>query len=152
MAANSPAPIRFNSDALKLRLEMEIPADTGRIAAVVESAMEVVRSMRCAEGQELEVGLALQEAMANAVVHGAGSDAGKRVSCRVFSEDEHGVVIVVTDPGDGFDLASAPDPHRAENLNKDYGRGIYLINRLMTNMEFVRGGAEIRMRKVFDPT
>ena len=150
MTANSYDRVCFNSAALKLRLDMEIPADVTRIEEVVSAVMEVVRGMVREEGQELEVGLALQEAMANAVIHGAGEDASKRVSCRVFSEEEHGVVIVVTDPGDGFDLASAPDPHRAENLNKDHGRGIYLINRLMTNVEFGRGGAEIRMRKVFD--
>lgn len=151
MAANSPAYPRvdFDAEKTKLKLSMEIPADPMRISDVVEGVMQMVSAMACSRGHEGEIGLALQEAMANAVIHGAGKDPNKKVSCRVSCEEDHGMLIVVSDPGDGFDLQNLPDPHTAENLYSDHGRGIYLINRLMDQVEFKRGGAEIHMRKSF---
>ena len=153
MAANSPAlpHIDFDSDSLKLRLKMEIPADTAHVDEVVVGIMKMVSAMECACGHEHEIELALQEALANAVVHGAGNDPEKKVELRVACEEEHGMLIIVADPGYGFDPAQVPDPQLAENLYSSHGRGIYLINRLMDHVEFKRGGAEIHMRKFHQP-
>jgi serine/threonine-protein kinase RsbW len=149
MDASSPSfpHIDFNSDNLKLRLKMDIPADRERVTDVVDGIMAMVRTMDCACGQEANVELALQEALANAVVHGARGDREKMIQCRVACDDAHGMLVIVSDPGDGFDPAQVPDPLLAENLFSSHGRGIYLINRLMDHVEFKRGGAEIHMRK-----
>ena len=147
MAADSPSRIDFNSDNLKLRLKMNIAADRERVTEVVEGIMKVVRAMECACGQEADVELALQEALANAIVHGAHADRNKTVECRVACDDAHGMLIIVTDPGDGFDPATVPNPLLAENLYSSHGRGIFLINRLMDQVEFKHGGTEIHMRK-----
>lgn len=149
MAAGSPAlpRIDFNSDALDLKLKMEIPADADRIDDVVQGIMKMVGAMSCAHGHEQEIELALQEALANAILHGAGNDPRKSVECRVACEQEHGMLIIVSDPGEGFDPASVPNPLRAENVYSNHGRGIFLINRLMDQVEFKRGGAEIHMLK-----
>lgn len=149
MAPGSPKfpHIDFDSDNLKLRLKMHIPAHRERVTDVVDGIMKMVRAMDCACGQEGDVELALQEALANAVVHGAHGDPNKMVECRVACDDAHGMLVVITDPGDGFDPAHVPDPLLAENLYSSHGRGIYLINRLMDQVEFKRGGTEIHMRK-----
>ena len=149
MDASSPSfpHIDFNSDNLKLRLKMDISADPEHVTDVVEGIMKVVRAMQCACGQESDVELALQEALANAVIHGAGGDRNKTIECRVACDDAHGMLIIVTDPGDGFDPLKVANPLLAENLYSSHGRGIYLINRLMDQVEFKRGGTEIHMRK-----
>ena len=54
---------------------------------------------------------------------------------------------MVRDPGTGFDLSAVPDPMKAKNLLKSTGRGVFLINELMDEVRFARGGREIRMRK-----
>ena len=51
------------------------------------------------------------------------------------------------DPGPGFDPASIPDPTIGENVFSEHGRGIYLVNQLMDEVHFERGGTEIHMRK-----
>ena len=132
MAAGSPSlpHIDFDSDALKLKLQMEFAADADRVTEVVEGIMKMVGAMDCAHGHEGEIDLALQEALANAVLHGARNDPQKRIECRVACEDEHGMLIIVSDPGEGFDPTRIADPLRAENLFSNHGRGIYLINRL----------------------
>ena len=148
MATRSSIPhIDFDSENLKLRLKMDISADPDRVSDMVDGIMKVVTAMQCACGQEHEVHLALQEALVNAVVHGAQRDRTKKVECRVACDEAHGMLIIVTDPGDGFDPANVPNPVLAENLYSSHGRGIYLINRLMDHVEFKRGGTEIHMRK-----
>jgi len=149
MAAHSSElpSIDFDSENLQLKLKLHFSADRERVTSVVDSIMAMIGAMECARGHENDIELALQEAIANAVVHGAGSDPSKSVECRVACEEQHGMLIIVTDPGDGFDPAQVPDPIRAENLFSSHGRGIYLINRLMDQVEFKRGGTEIHMRK-----
>ena len=52
---------------------------------------------------------------------------------------------VVRDPGPGFDPAQIPSPVVGQNLFSTGGRGIYLINQLMDEVRFERGGTEIHM-------
>ncbi len=40
-----------------------------------------------------------------------------------------------------------PNPTRGENLYSNHGRGIYLINELMDEVQVRNGGTEIYMRK-----
>ncbi len=151
MAALSPAPPRidFDSDALQFRLQMTFPADPSRVDSVVGSIMKMISAMECARGHEGQIELALSEALANAVIHGAGNDPSKSIQCRVACEEQHGMLIVVSDPGDGFDPTKVTDPLQAENLYFSHGRGIFLINRLMDQVEFRHGGTEIHMHKHF---
>lgn len=57
------------------------------------------------------------------------------------------VVIVVRDPGSGFDPASAPDPLDPSNAFKPSGRGIFLMRALMDRVVFADGGREVQTRK-----
>ena len=148
MSAIPAAPhIDFDSDSLKLKMKLEFPADARHVSEVVDGIMTVVKAMNCACGQEQEIDLVLREALANAVIHGARNDARKSVACCVGCEDQHGMLIVVSDPGDGFDLSQVADPLYGENLYSNHGRGIFLINRFMDHVEYKRGGTEIHMRK-----
>ena len=129
------------------KLDVTIPADPNAITGVVDGVMQIARQMKCAEGSEFQIDLALREALANAIVHGCHNDPTKKVECCVACNENSDVVIVVRDPGEGFNLHAVRNPLEAENLNSDHGRGIYLINQLMDEVSFERNGAEIRMRK-----
>ena len=129
------------------KLDVTIPANPNAISGVVDGVMQIAREMKCAEGKEYEVELALREALANAIVHGCNNDPTKHVECCVACTEQSDVVIVVRDPGAGFTPAAVPNPLAAENLSSTHGRGIYLINQLMDEVSFERNGAEIRMRK-----
>lgn len=137
----------FNSNDLLLKLDATIAADVQAIAPVVERVMDLVREMKCSEGKEFEIELALREALANAIVHGAKRDAKKLVQMCVSCDQQRGMLIVVRDPGAGFDPANIPSPVLGKNVFSEHGRGIFLINQLMDEVAFERGGTEIRMRK-----
>jgi serine/threonine-protein kinase RsbW len=58
------------------------------------------------------------------------------------------MLIIVRDPGEGFDPSSVPSPVIGQNVFSTHGRGIYLINQLMDEVRYERGGTEIHMRKL----
>ena len=133
------------------KLDVTISANPNAISGVVDGVMQIAREMKCADGNEFQIELALREALANAIVHGCKNDTSKKVECCVACTESSDVVILVRDPGEGFIPSALPNPLAAENLHATHGRGIYLINQLMDEVSFERNGAEIRMRKAAAP-
>ncbi len=140
-------PAHFDPARLELKLSVTLSADRNAVDQVVRSVMNVVRDNRCSPGREDDVELALAEALANAVVHGAKNDPSKTVECDVACNQEGAILIVVRDPGPGFDPAQIADPCVGENIYSHHGRGIFLINQLMDEVRFHKNGTEIHMIK-----
>lgn len=137
----------FDPEKLSLRVRVTLAADRKAVDPVVAQVMASVREMKCADGKEEAIELALQEALANAVVHGAREDPSKIIECLVACDEQRGILIIVRDPGPGFDPQTIPACTMGENLYSNHGRGIFLINQLMDKVEFHRNGAEIHMVK-----
>jgi len=137
----------FEANHLTLQLKVTLAADRNAVDAVVRGIMKTIREKDCAPGKEDVIELALAEALANAVVHGAGSDPSKVVECDVACDQNRSMLIVVRDPGKGFDPTSIPSPIVGENVYSSHGRGIYLINQLMDDVKFLKNGTEIHMVK-----
>jgi serine/threonine-protein kinase RsbW len=127
--------------------EVTLPADITAISPVVGWVMRLVGELEYAAGKEFEIEMALREALANAILHGCKADPAKKIDCSVSGDREQGILIVVRDPGNGFDPASIPSPTDDSNLHSDHGRGILLINKLMDEVKHERNGTVIRMRK-----
>jgi serine/threonine-protein kinase RsbW len=142
-----PQSYNFDAEKLDLKLSVTLSGDRDAIDPVVRSVMKVVREMKCASGREDDIELALTEALANAVVHGAKGDPSKVIECDVACDEQRGMLIVVRDPGPGFDPAQIANPCQGENIYSNHGRGIYLINQLMDEVQFHKNGTEIHMRK-----
>lgn len=147
MAEQAPGKCEFVSKDLIVKLDLTLAGDVKAIDPAVEQIMGVIREMSCGEGKEFEIELAVREALANAIVHGCGEDRELTVRISVGCDEERGMIIVVKDPGSGFDPAELPNPTIGENLYMEGGRGIYLINRLMDEVRFRERGTEIWMRK-----
>ncbi len=148
MALSAPFPPRceFETKDLLVRLDLTLSGEIQCITPVVDDVMGIVKQMGCATGREIEVETALREALANAVRHGCAGDASKTVQCSVSCDRARGMLIVVRDPGVGFDPSQIPSPITGQHLFSSHGRGIYLINQLMDEVKFERGGTEIHMR------
>jgi serine/threonine-protein kinase RsbW len=136
----------FDSQDLLVQVDLTLPGDVNAISPVAERVMKIVTEMGCAAGREFEIELALREALANAVEHGSGHDPSKEIQCCVACDHARGMLIVVRDPGPGFDPASIPSPILGQQLFSTGGRGIYLINQLMDEVRYEKGGTEIHMR------
>ena len=137
----------FDNEKLLFRLQFSIPCDVDTIESVVHRLMQTIRETNCVPRSHSEAELALREALANAVVHGCRSDTTKLVQLCVACDESHGLLIVMRDPGSGFDPSTIQSPVQGQNIYSSHGRGIFLINKLMDEVRFERGGREIRMRK-----
>ena len=107
----------------------------------------MLESYDWSEDEILKVDLALQEALANGIRHGCKGDPTKHVQCSVSCDETGDLMIVVRDEGTGFDVTAVPDPLAGANLFKPSGRGVFLINQLMDEVDFADGGREVRMRR-----
>jgi serine/threonine-protein kinase RsbW len=130
-----------------LQFETTLPAQISAISGAVDSVLGIVRRSGRAHGKEFEIEMAVREALANAILHGCKGDPTKRVECGMDLNDVGGILIVVRDPGDGFDPARVPNPTHEGNVHSEHGRGVFLIHRLMDEVRYERGGTEIHMRK-----
>jgi serine/threonine-protein kinase RsbW len=99
------------------------------------------------------VGVAVREAVVNAVKHGNKNDPAKKVVVEFTtspSADPSEIAIRIEDEGEGFDPDTLADPLAPENLLKSSGRGIFLVRNFMQDVALRRvpgGGMEIRMVK-----
>lgn len=94
-------------------------------------------------------GLAVREAVANAIKHGNAGDPGKQVEVEVGLLAGE-VVLTVRDEGLGFDPASVANPLAPENLLRPGGRGIFYMRSLMDSVDYrfgANGGTEVVLRK-----
>ena len=102
----------WKGNELRELLNVMIPADSEAIASVADTVAEILTRLEVPEQKRLEIRLALQEALANAVLHGCQNDKSKRITCRLQCDGKDRIAIIVTDPGPGFSPESIPDPKR----------------------------------------
>lgn len=134
------------SSGLRRHLNLAIPAQAERISQATDAVLACLAALRVDEEKCMAISLAVQEALANAVVHGCQNDASKTVQCELSCDDRGRVLIVVADPGPGFDFA-APPKAVVQDVYNDHGRGVFLIRQLMDEVSFDRGGSVIQMWK-----
>lgn len=137
----------FDPEKLRLRVRVTLAADRNAVDPVVQQVMAAIRDVKCVDGKEDAIELSLIEALANAVVHGAKEDPNKVVECLVACDEQRGILIIVRDPGNGFDPEAIPTCTVGENVFSSHGRGIFLINQLMDEVKFHKNGTEIHMVK-----
>ena len=95
------------------------------------------------------VGIAIREAVANAIKHGNQQDPSKRVDVELALREGH-AIIRVHDDGEGFDPSAVGDPLAPENLLKPNGRGIFYMKNFMDEIDYQPrpgGGTVVTMRK-----
>ena len=93
--------------------------------------------------------VAVRESVVNAIKHGNGLDAEKRVDLR-FEIADKSLAVSILDQGRGFDPSSIPDPLAQENLLKVDGRGIFFMKSFMDEVAYSfppEGGTLVRMLK-----
>lgn len=129
-------------------VEVDIPNDVRYIENVVELVRRECRVMDYPMRQlMLNVPVALTEALSNAILRGNGDDPAKHVHVRA-EVDARRLVLEVADEGAGFDLdASLVDPTTPENIGREDGRGLFLMQQLMDRVERVEApsGSVVRM-------
>lgn len=141
-----PAPRSSQRGGPYIQLELSLGSEVSSISPFVDILMRLIKKFRWVPGNEGDIGVALREALANAVIHGNHEDPGKQVyvGCRGGADE---ISIVIRDEGQGFDIGQVPDPTAPENIESSHGRGIYLMKAVMDEVRFERRGTVVYMRK-----
>lgn len=125
--------------------EIDMPMDVNELSTVREQVCGIVAQLGFPESALFDVKVALGEALANAVRHGAPKDGDGDVRVHVIAFPDR-VVLEVMDSGQGFDGS-----HRgSEDLYAPNGRGIMFMRALMDRVEFDTsplGGTLVRLTK-----
>jgi len=146
--ATTDNPVLFSGSAYA-ELRQLLPSQINALSPCIDQIMDFIAKLRKVDGTDVEIEVALREALENAIVHGNGEDSRKHVwvRCRCTTDGE--VLITVRDEGQGFDSHTAPNPIAPENRLRKSGRGIYLMKTLMDEVHFEQRGAVVHMRKRF---
>lgn len=72
-------------------------------------------------------------------------DSSKNVTVE-YSFNDKNVQFIITDQGDGFNYYSVPDPTLPENIEKEDGRGIFLMNTLADEVIYNDKGTEVSLK------
>lgn len=146
MARDEEAGARQEGEAAEpVEFVLELPSDLRVIEAAVTYLVNRLRSFSFGGSRlDLNFRVGVTEALANAVLYGNRRDPTKNVRVEV-SLDTTRVVLRVVDQGRGFDPSRIPDPTQAENLQRPGGRGLFLIRKLMDEVEYNERGNAVRL-------
>ena len=168
---------RRKSDAILTSLVMQemrfsFPTDRRLVGSAVNALQDFgVRFGIFSDRERTRVGVALEEAFLNAIIHGnlevssklRDEDDGsyeKLIALRLgqpqyrdrrvrvlakFSPKE--ARFVIRDEGKGFDVSKLPDPTDPENMARAHGRGVLLIRTFMDRVSYNKKGNQVTLIK-----
>jgi len=128
------------------RIEITISSRFENIELVQVIAEHLCENAGMDEDGSHWIGMAVREAVANAIKHGNKCDSRKAVHI-VADFSVEGVRFIVADEGPGFELEKVPDPTQPCRLLEPSGRGLLLINHIMDEVCFNQSGNRLEMFK-----
>lgn len=134
---------------MTLQVGLSIPSHVEHLE-LVQTVLEETMTRLDLDGKvSYEVGMAVREAVANAIEHGNRSEPERKVQVELDLLPGE-LVVKVCDEGDGFDPERVADPLRSVNLLKAGGRGILFMKEFMDQIDYTfhhDGGTEVTLRK-----
>lgn len=127
------------------RKQVDVESDVGGLGAARESICEIVAPMGFPDSALFDIKVALGEALANAVRHGAPTSGQGEVRVDVIGYPDR-VVLEVMDNGSRFDGTHAG----SDDLYAPGGRGIMFMQALMDRVDYddsPLGGTLVRLTK-----
>ncbi len=136
------------------RVSYTLDSTLETVDSAEEKTTRIAAELGFAEDEVMQISMAVREGAVNAVLHGNGYDAGKKVTL-AFERTAEDLVIIIRDQGKGMDLSKIPNPLAPENLLKTSGRGLFLMRSFMDVVEIrpSQTGTELKLIKhVHGPT
>lgn len=149
-----------------------LDCDRRRVPVLIGRILDTCRAFHTLDEREhVRVGVALEEALLNAIIHGnlevsshlreeEGEAFEKLIRLRMKHEyfsrrrvhvtvtmDSREFAVVIRDEGPGFDVAGLPDPTDAERIDLVSGRGILLMRAFMDHVQYNSSGNEVTLVK-----
>ncbi|HEV2748911.1 MAG TPA: ATP-binding protein [Gemmatimonadales bacterium] len=135
--------VRRRATGSETELSLDVPSDLQYVGQAVELITDALPGgLLSARRIRFNFRTAFAEALANAISYGNRHDRARMVRVRVeVSRDA--VHLHVTDEGSGFDPAGVPDPTRPDRLEREDGRGLFVLRSLVDQVVFNKKGNSV---------
>lgn len=131
---------------IKTRLESSLPSQLQLLGGIVFYLTEEMFKHGIISLNQINVKVALIEALTNAMEHGNGLDREKKVHVQAdYNHDK--AVIQIVDDGKGFDFKVLQDPTHKENIYRPRGRGVFMMRQFMDEVIFHEPGNHVTLVK-----
>ena len=110
----------------------------------------VTRERALPEEEEVDLMIAVMEAVNNAILHGNQEDERKHVHMKIETGPSE-ITVWIQDEGGGFLVAGVPDPLAPDNVMNASGRGILMMQAFMDSVEIspTETGTLVKLTKEF---
>ncbi len=120
---------------MPMSVKMVIPSNIDRIEEAASFVESNAKKMQFSEPEVDNIVIAITEAISNAIIHANKSDERKKVTIEIISNHDS-MITKVKDEGPGFNLKKIEDPLLPDNLLKESGRGIFILNSLLDSVDY----------------
>lgn len=136
----------------KIKMEKQVLEHENRLETIPETINivssridDICNELSIQEEYYGNILIAVTEAVNNAMNHGNKNDKNKSV---YFSHEQlpnGNLSFKIEDEGCGFNVNSLPDPTLPENLLKENGRGVFLMEHLSDEMNYTNNGRTVEL-------
>jgi len=128
-------------------INFHIPSDYTLVSGVVYQVLRACESMGFDEYNiKFPITLSITEALVNAIKHGNRENVEKKVKIKALVNNER-FEISIEDEGNGFNSNEIQDPISINDIDRENGRGIFLIRHYMDEVYFSKEGNMTTMIK-----
>lgn len=125
--------------------QLELPSKPEIIHTVEMVIDEIRNDLDFKEDVYGNVMVAVTEAVNNGIIHGNKEDVSKKVFIEFEMRNQYCLCVRVKDEGEGFDPNSLADPTSPENLINIGGRGVFLMQHLSDEINYLDDGRVVEM-------
>ena len=128
--------------------DLTIQSNMQEMERVIDFTEDIMSKTLLNETDKGNFTLCVSEILDNAMTHGNKAEPLKNIWLRFEISDKE-VRASVRDEGAGFEPAQVEDPRLPNNLEKDSGRGMFIVETLMDDIQydFQQTGTEVTIVK-----
>lgn len=125
--------------------QIDFESKSENISLVENMIEKACASYKIGEDSYGNMLIAVTEAVNNAILHGNQEDPSKNIKVELTKKGEESLSFVVKDEGSGFDFDNLPDPTDPANIEKENGRGVFLMRNLADDVSFDNNGSQVEL-------
>lgn len=144
-----PAKSMGDSKPIRENDGIKIPSSLDHLPQVDQFIEKKLKRLGIDKSRIYDIAISVSEVVTNAVMHGNQNDSSKNVKI-YLKADVSRVEVTVEDEGYGFDRQCICSPIEKENLLKEAGRGLLIVESLMDEVSICskpKGGTQVKIVK-----
>jgi serine/threonine-protein kinase RsbW len=123
-------------------LQMVLPSDPENLDVVAQFVREIDAQQSISPQVYPNILITLTEAVTTAIHHGNKADVNKKIAihCKIFPSK---LTFRISDEGNGFNHRKLPDPTTPERIDKEDGRGVFIMKQLSDKVSYRNKGRTV---------